>query len=63
MTKPDSKEIIGTLGLVLIVAGIACWSKPAAMIISGLMMASYAFLTVKPQRGAAPRQPDAQGSA
>ena len=49
MAKPDSKDLIATLGLLLILVGVGRWSINTALIIAGLMLFYYAFVTSKPQ--------------
>ena len=38
MRKIALDDVVGVIGLVLMVAGVACWSEPAALILCGFML-------------------------
>lgn len=42
----EKAEIAATAGLLLIVAGVAMWSRPLAMILAGVLLFAYGYLTV-----------------
>jgi hypothetical protein len=46
-----AKEIIATLGLLLIVLGVGWIYRPAALILAGILLFLYAYMTAKPQVG------------
>lgn len=42
--------IIEVLGAALVVAGVAMWSLPAALIVAGLLLAAVGYVTSVPAR-------------
>lgn len=41
----DHKDLIATLGIALVVAGVAFVYWPAALILAGIMLFAFAYLT------------------
>jgi hypothetical protein len=39
----EFEDVVGIVGLVLIVAGVAFWSLPAALILTGLILVAFAY--------------------
>lgn len=46
----DYRDVLFGLGLLLIVLGIALWSKPAALIAAGLALAAIALYSPQARR-------------
>jgi ABC-type lipoprotein release transport system permease subunit len=45
--KISLQDVIGVVGLALIVAGVACWSTAAAMILAGAVLFVFAYVTAR----------------
>jgi hypothetical protein len=46
--KPDVIDVTATIGLVLLIGGIAVIYWPAALIVAGLVLVAVSVLTVRP---------------
>lgn len=52
----EKSEIAATAGLLLIVGGVAMWSRPSAMILAGALLFAWGYLT-SPRVKAPPKTP------
>jgi uncharacterized membrane protein HdeD (DUF308 family) len=51
--KIDRQDVLLVIGVLSLLAGIGCWSKPAALVVLGLMCLGFVAMIerAKPQNG------------